>query len=300
MTSDYFCSRRPSIFVALIFIMYLGQFKGAWAQETAEQNYNVNCGICHTIGAGRLIGPDLEGIHDRRSQTWLEQFVKSSTSMINSGDADAVALFEEYNKMLMPDPPFTEEQIKEILNYIKTASTTAASPIIDNEDQVTLERQAVVEVQESVASQEDILLGQDLFQGITRFENGGPTCNACHDVMNDAVIGGGILAAELTTVFSRMGGRGVTAILGQSPFPVMQAAYEDKALTEDEIFALVAFLQKADEDHQFQQPRDYGIGLFVSGIVGAVVLFLLFGFLWRGRKIGSVYQDIFDRQQASE
>ena len=75
------------------------------------------------------------------------------------------------------------------------------------------------------ASPEDIEAGQAMFQGVTRFENDGAACNACHDVRNDAVIGGGILAAELTTVFSRMGSAGVKAILGQAPFPVMQAAY---------------------------------------------------------------------------
>ena len=131
------------------------------------------------------------------------------------------------------------------------------------------------------------------------FENGGAACNACHDVRNDAVIGGGILAAELTTVFSRMGGAGVKAILGQAPFPVMQAAYADKPLTDEEVTALVAFLEFADSEEYNQLPRDYGIGLFLSGVVGAAILFLFFGIFWRGRKVGSVNQDIYDRQAVS-
>jgi len=96
-----------------------------------------------------------------------------------------------------------------------------------------------------------------------------------------------------------MGGTGVGAILGQAPFPVMQAAYKDNALTDDEITYLVTFLQDADEQHLFHQPRDYGIGLFASGTVGAGVLFLLFAFIWRGRKSGSVNQQIYDRQVKS-
>jgi cytochrome c1 len=156
----------------------------------------------------------------------------------------------------------------------------------------------VVETAEP-ASSEDIADGQAMFQGGIRFENGGAACNACHDVRHDAVIGGGVLAAELTTVFSRMGGAGVRAILGQAPFPVMQAAYEDKALTDDEVRALVAFLQFADSEEYNQLPRDYGIGLFLSGTIGAVILFLFFGILWRNRKIGSVNQDIYDRQVTS-
>ncbi len=214
--------------------------------------------------------------------------------MINDGDADAIALFEEYNKMLMPDPPLTEEQIKDVLNYVKTQSTTDP----DSEFEV-VEVQETVKEPEKVATKEDILLGQNLFQGITRFENGGPTCNACHDVMNDAVIGGGVLASELTSVFTKMGGIGVRAVLGRAPFPVMEIAYKDKALSENEIFALVAFLQDADEQHAYQHPRDYGTGLLLSGVIGAFILFGFYSLLWLRRKKDSVNQAIFDRQVKS-
>ena len=40
------------------------------------------------------------------------------------------------------------------------------------------------------ATVEQIAAGADLFQGVKRLENGGPACNSCHDVQNDAVIGG--------------------------------------------------------------------------------------------------------------
>ena len=93
-----------------------------------------------------------------------------------------------------------------------------------------------------------------------------------------------------------MGGAGVKAILGQAPFPVMQAAYKNQSLTDNEITALVAFLEYADSEQYNQLPRDYGLGLFLSGVAGAGVLFIFFGFVWRGRKRGSVNQAIYDRQ----
>jgi mono/diheme cytochrome c family protein len=279
-------------FATLIFAAGTGLAGNAWPATAGEQVFQETCGICHTIGGGRLIGPDLAGVHERRSQEWLVKFVKSSQSVINSGDADAAALFEEYNGMLMPDPPITEGQITEVLEYIRTrnANLTTAS------DSSVMQ---VVTATEVVASQADIVTGQDLFQGKLRFENGGPACNSCHDVTHDAVIGGGVLAAELTSVFTKMGGTGVRAILTNAPFPVMEAAYTDKALTEAEIRALVAFLQDADAQHAFQHPRDYGTGLLFSGFIGAFILFGFYSLLWLRRRKKSVNQDIFDRQVKS-
>jgi len=212
--------------------------------------------------------------------------------MINNGDAEAVALFAEFNQLPMPDAVATDEQIRQVLDYIATQS----SAVVVEASAETLVAEDQAEVQEQPASEEDIQAGQELFQGILRLENGGPACNACHEVRNDAVIGGGILATELTSVFSRMGGAGVKAILGHAPFPVMQAAYQDQSLTDQEVAALVAFLEYADSAQYNQLPRDYGVGLFLSGLAGASILFILFGVVWRGRKKGSVNQAIYDRQ----
>ena len=291
MVRDPVQSKRSLFMGGLALSLAIGLPQNGWTQDPGEQVFQTTCFACHTIGGGRLVGPDLLSVHERRSQEWLESFVKSSQSMVNDGDADAVALFEEFSRIPMPDSPVSEQQIRQVLSYIKSQS------LIQTADTgVNTNVPAAVEVP---ASEEDILTGQELFQGNLRLANGGPACNACHEVRNDAVIGGGILARELTTVFSRMGGAGVKAILGQAPFPVMQAAYEKQALTEDEVTALVAFLEYADSEQYNQLPRDYGIGLFLSGVVGASVLFGFFGFVWRGRKKESVNQAIYDRQVRS-
>ncbi len=282
---------RVPAFGVLIIVILLGPIEYVEAQQTGQQIFDSLCTVCHTIGGGRLVGPDLANVHEKRSQEWLERFVISSQSMIDSGDVEAVALFEEYNRLPMPDSFLSEEQSRQVLSYIELQSssqTTAIPPVAD-----------VQAAPAEPASEEDILAGQEMFQGNIRFVNGGPACNACHEVRNDAVIGGGILATELTSVFSRMGGAGVKAILGYAPFPVMQAAYADQSLTEIEVAALVAFLEFADSEQYNQLPRDYGLGLFVSGSAGAGVLFLFFAFVWRGRKKGSVNQAIYDRQITS-
>lgn len=279
---------------ALLWVVFASHSEEVRAQESGEKIFQTTCFACHTIGGGRLVGPDLAAVHERRSQEWLASFVKSSQSMINDGDAEAVALFEEFNRLPMPDALLSEEQVSQVLSYIEAQSSSMTAS--------AGEAAAVTSAEpapQEPASEEDIQTGQELFQGSIRLVNGGPACNACHEVRNDAVIGGGILATELTSVFSRMGGAGVKAILGHAPFPVMQAAYKNQSLTEYEVAALVAFLEYADSEQYNQLPRDYGIGLFLSGAVGAGFLFGICGFIWRGRKRGSVYQAIFDRQITS-
>jgi mono/diheme cytochrome c family protein len=287
--------RRVTVLVlgAVVAVISMGQPQDGWAQDAGEQLFGTTCFACHTIGGGRLVGPDLAGVHESRSQEWLEQFVSSSQTMIANGDPDAVALAAEYNGIVMPDTLMSEQQIRDLLNYIEIKSAALKS----TGDVSTAAAQLAAAAEP--ASPEDIEKGRAMFQGAIRFENGGAACNACHHVRNDAVIGGGILAAELTTVFSRMGGAGVKAILGQAPFPVMQAAYAGKPLADEEVTALVAFLEYADSQEYNQLPRDYGIGLFLTGIVGAAILFLFFGIFWRGRKTGSVNQEIYDRQLKS-
>lgn len=249
--------------------------------QSGEQKFQELCSACHTIGKGTLVGPDLKDVTQRQSEQWLVEFVTSPQKMIASGDPTAVELRKQY-PIVMPDLPLTQAEIRAVLAYIATASGSAAP--------------AAAPVPQRIATPADIRLGQDIFQGHVRLSAGGPSCNSCHDVRNDAVIGGGKLAVELTEVFGRVGASGIQAILGSPPFPVMQAAYRDRGLTEDEIFALTSFLQDADAHQAFQHPRDYGFRLFYSGLAGFVVLMGLFASYGRRRRKHPVFEGIFERQ----
>ena len=251
------------------------------AQSDGQAIFEQRCVVCHSIGSDRLVGPGLAGITSRRDRDWLKRFITRPDQMLASGDSIAARLLEEY-QVVMPNLGTTDAEADAILAYLDggDGSVGAAG------------QAAVV----TAATEEQVILGQDLFQGKTRLSNSGPTCNSCHEVTNDAVIGGGILAAELTTVFSRLGGPGVRAILGSPPFPVMERAYRDKPLTDEEVVALVGFLQRADAEQAFHQPRDYGIKLFSAGVLGVAILLGLYTLAWRGRLRGSVNQSIYDRQ----
>lgn len=301
-------------------LFLLGTASLGWTEEATtagESAFTTTCFACHTIGGGNLVGPDLAGIQDKRSHEWLVRFIQSSQTMVREGDADAIAVVDEYNGLVMPDALLSVAEIEDLLRYIAAASAqssetqpdasasvvaadeldTPATPSPPPSSPLDLEPASATSLEDAA---ERISRGRNLFDGTLDLVNGGPTCNACHHVVDDAVLGGGALAADLTTVSSRMSAQGVRAIIGQAPFPAMQAAYADKPLTESEVSDLTAYLQHANAEHANQTPKDYGMRLFAGGVVGSVALFGFCGLVWRGRKRGSVNQDIYDRQVKSD
>lgn len=160
-----------------------------------------------------------------------------------------------------------------------------------------------VSAAEAAPTQAQILQGRNIFEGIVRLENGGPSCNTCHHVQNDAVIGGGVLARDLTQAFSRMGAEGIAMMIphdgSESPFPVMQAAYQGREITGDEAKALVAFLQNADAQNALQTPSHYEWRMFIAGVAGVIVMLIFFRLVGHGRKKRSVNSAIYDRQMKS-
>lgn len=262
-------------------------------QDEGEALFKQICVACHTIDQGKLVGPDLANVHKRRPEEWLIKYIKSSQSVIKSGDPYAVTLYEEYNKQLMPDNNYTDAQVLAIIGYI------AANSPADEFDAGTDQAAGQADTPERPVTEESIESGRLLFVGKTRFANGGPTCNACHNVRLDGEITGGTLAKDLTDSYSRLSGLGVKAVIASSPYPAMRQAFADKPLTDDELFDLTAFLQHVDSERESQRGRRYGASLFFSGLGGALLLVGLFGGVWYRAKKRSVNHEIFERQVKS-
>lgn len=84
-----------------------------------RQLFDANCKVCHGINEV-VVGPALAGIHERRPLPWIHAFVKNSQKVIQSGDAYAVNLYNQYNKTQMPSFAFSDEQITNIVAYVKS------------------------------------------------------------------------------------------------------------------------------------------------------------------------------------
>ncbi|MCB0804280.1 MAG: c-type cytochrome [Bacteroidales bacterium] len=118
--------RKSIILIPVLLLCFSFFFQNIHAQTQAPPEWQV-CSACHTIGKGKLIGPDLKGVTERHDREWLYSFIRSSQTMIKNGDPTAVKLFEEYNKIPMPDNNLTDEQIEGILTYIENYDESAVT-----------------------------------------------------------------------------------------------------------------------------------------------------------------------------
>ena len=100
-------------------------FPGVTIGQTGEELFTEWCVDCHTVGGGELVGPDLAGVSERRSIEWLIKIVQNSEALIEAGDPDAVALYEEYDETAMPELPLSEAEVVAVIEYTKRAATGA-------------------------------------------------------------------------------------------------------------------------------------------------------------------------------
>ena len=87
------------------------------AVQAGKKLFNANCAACHKLNK-RAVGPALKGVSAKYDREWLYTWIKNSTAMVKSGDAQAVAIYEEYNGSVMTSfPQLSNEDIDNIIAY---------------------------------------------------------------------------------------------------------------------------------------------------------------------------------------
>ena len=87
------------------------------AIQAGKKLFNANCAACHKLNK-RAVGPALKGVSAKYDKEWLYTWIKNSTAMVKSGDAQAVAIYEEYNGSVMTSfPQLSNIDIDNILAY---------------------------------------------------------------------------------------------------------------------------------------------------------------------------------------
>ena len=98
-----------------------------------EKLFKANCAACHKL-EGRLLGPELKGITEKRDKDWLIAWIKDSPALIKSGDKLAVEVFEENNKLPMPpNAHLSDKDIADILAYTSGEKAVVKAEVVSQE-----------------------------------------------------------------------------------------------------------------------------------------------------------------------
>lgn len=124
-------SWRALWLVAMLFPIYLFGQDASGDPAKGKDLFKANCAACHKL-EGKLVGPPLGGVTEKKSAEWLHKWIKNSQALIAAGDKDAIAIFEEYNKvpMLAYESILSDEDINNVLAYVAdpVKADAAAAP----------------------------------------------------------------------------------------------------------------------------------------------------------------------------
>ena len=215
--------------IALFVVLRGGLAYGA--QDPAAV-FAKKCSGCHTFGHGDRVGPDLKGVTDRRARPWLLAWIRSSQRLVTERDRTALTIFEKFKRERMPDQPLSDQEIGALLDYFAAGGPLTASG--------GRARHA------ATAHAAEIALGRDVFFGARPARSGGASCASCHTVQADRAPGGGTFGTDLTHVYSRFQDAALSDFLRRPCFPRAFPNQDAAPLTDEEAFAVKAFLFKVD------------------------------------------------------
>lgn len=233
------------------------------------------CNACHTIGGGTLVGPDLQGVTNIRTEEWLTKWLTAPDQMLTS-DPDAQALLAQYNNVPMPNLGLKPDEVAALIAYLGGGATTGGAT--------------------AGLPAGDATSGKAYFVGGKRFENGGPQCMSCHSVAGIGSLGGGNLGPDLTTSGFVQSDAAFDSFISAPSTMTMGAVWANTPLTAQEKADLYAFLSKASVTK-----RDPSALLQIAllAVVGAAVLIGLAQVYW-GKRSKGVRKPMIERTLAAK
>lgn len=251
----------------------------AQAQEAADF-FRQNCVSCHTIGGGRLTGPDLKGVAERQDREWLIRFMMNPQAMISQGDPTALKLQEEARGVVMPT-----------INGMTRDRAASMLDLIDAESKLEASQFAGTAISDKPFTPEEISEGRRIFLGDQHLASGGPSCISCHTAKNLGGLSGGRLGPDLSRVFERLQGRqNLAAWLSAPATATMAPIFKKHPMKQEEVLSLVAFL----EDQASKGGEDMstgGLTFLLIGLGGSGLALVVFDLAWR-RRFRSVRKEL--------
>lgn len=212
--------------------------------EAQAKLFGVKCAGCHTVGKGKLVGPDLNDVSN-----WPVDDLKAAVV-----------------RMQTMAGPLTDTEIKSLVTFLKNKE---ASELIKKSEEHKVSEAAT-------AAPASEIVGKELFVGAKSFTNGGPSCIACHSAEGS----GGTMGPDLTDVFTKFGENALVSACEQTNFKVMKAVYKDHPVTRQEALHLTRYFGsiKGAKKDTIDPPVN------LIGFGGAALFLIGLTFMYKRRK----------------
>jgi cytochrome c2 len=272
--------------ISAVFLL-LAAGANAPAQEAADF-FRENCVSCHTVGGGRLTGPDLKNVTGRKEREWLIEFLVNPQATIDKGDPYALKLQQEARGVVMP-----------AITGVTKERAAALLALLDAESKLPKSQFAGMQISDRPFTPFDVAQGRAIFRGERRLANSGPVCMACHTVKQAGALAGGRLGPDLTRVYERLQGRkNMAAWLFAPATPTMSAVFKKHTMKPEEILPLVAFFE--DQARQGGQDDSAArLNFLLLGLGGAAVGLVLMDTAWK-RRFRSVRRNLVENARRVE
>ena len=256
----------------LYFVLAVAAMAAIGSAQEAADFFRQNCISCHTVGGGRLTGPDLKDVTERKEREWLVEFLQSPQAMIDKGDPYALKLQQESRGVVMPaSAGMSRDRARALLD------------LLDAESKLPKSQFAGMQMSDRPFTSHDIAQGREIFLGEHKLANAGTACIACHTVKGNGALGGGRLGPDLTRVYERLQGRkNMAAWLFAPATPTMAAVFKRHGLEPEEILSLVAFFEDSAQ-RGGQDDSAAPLNFLLLGIGGAALSLLLMDAAWKRR-----------------
>ncbi len=253
-------------------LVFLFAFSLSAAAQDAADFFRQNCMNCHTIGGGRITGPDLKNVTQRKDRPWLTKFLQDPKAMIESGDPYAAKLQGEARGVVMPTVAgMSPERAQLLLDMIEAESKLAKSQF------------AGLQISNRPFTAQEIAQGRALFAGDSKLAGGGPACVSCHTMRGLPGLSGGRLGPDLTLVYERLQGRkGLAQWLVAPASPTMAPIFKKQALKSEEILPLVAYFEAAAKQGGADDSASL-VNFFLLGLGGMVLGLVSLDAVWKRR-----------------
>ncbi len=264
--------RRPSLVSLAILLGVVFWRVSILRAQDAPAFFKQNCTSCHTIGGGRLTGPDLKDVTAQKDRQWLVQFLQGPKAMIDSGDPYALKLQQDARGVVMPNIIAMNTQLAQALLDMITA-----------ESKLPRSQFAGLQVSDRPLTLQDIGMGKRIFLGEQPLSAGGPACISCHSIRGLTLLGGGRLGPDLTRVYERLQGRkGLASWLSAPASPTMAPVFKAHAMQPEEVLSLVALFEDSARKGGDADTTP-ALNFFLLGLGGMVLGLVSLDLVWKKR-----------------